>query len=185
MSLSGPASTLSASDVGYLKSVVRDIPDFPKPGIVFKDITTALKDARAFAMIVDAIVTRFRGESIASVVCIEARGFVLGSAIAYALGCGMVPVRKKGKLPGKTVEVGYDLEYGRDFLQIHSDALHVGERVLIVDDLLATGGTMTAVVDLVSRAGAEIVGLAFFIELLFLNGRQKLSPRPVFSLIQY
>src|SRR5689334_12015563 len=133
----GPASPLSISDAGYLKSVVRDVPDFPKKGILFKDITTALKDSRAFTTIVDAIAARFRGESVASVVCIEARGFVLGSAVAYALGCGVVPVRKKGKLPSETFEVGYDLEYGRDFLQIHRDALRAGERVLIIDDLLA------------------------------------------------
>ena len=176
---------MNAVQTEFLKSLVRDVPDFPKKGIVFKDITTVLKDGRAFTSLVDSIADRFRNERVSSVVCIEARGFVLGSAVAYALGCGIIPVRKKGKLPCKTLRVAYDLEYGKDFLEVHSDAVKKGERVLIVDDLLATGGTMEAVISLVREMAAEIVGLGFFVELSFLNGRKKLTPYPVYSIIQY
>lgn len=179
------AVPLSPSDCAYLKSLVRDVPDFPKKGIVFKDLTPALKDARGFRMIVDAIAAAFRAERISSVVCVEARGFMLGSAVAYALGCGIVPVRKKGKLPRATYEVGYDLEYGRDYLQVHCDCLARGERILIVDDLLATGGTVDAVRELMRKVGAEVAGLAFFVELAFLKGRSRLAPDSIFSLVQY
>lgn len=175
---------MKTAEAEHLKGLIRDVPDFPKKGILFKDITTVLKDGPAFAGVVDAIVSEFRGRGISSVIAIEARGFVLGSAVAYALGCGLVPVRKKGKLPCKTHQVKYGLEYGEDCLEIHADALSKGEKVLVVDDLLATGGTMAAVVDLVERLGADIAGLAFFVELGFLNGRAKLASHPVFSILQ-
>ncbi len=175
----------AAIDTAYLKKLVRDIPDFPKKGILFKDITTVLQDGKAFRSIVDAVADHYRAANVAHVVCIEARGFVLGSAVAYALGCGLVPVRKKGKLPWKTFEASYELEYGTDHLQIHCDGVAKNEKVLIVDDLLATGGTVGAVVKLMERCGADIAGLAFFIELSFLGGRAKLDSHPIYSVIQY
>ena len=168
-----------------LKTLIRDVPDFPKKGIVFKDITTLLRNGKAFASAVRAVAHEFQDRAVTSVVCVEARGFVLGSAVAYALGCGFVPVRKKGKLPCETYEVSYELEYGTDYLQIHKDALSKEERILVVDDLLATGGTMTAVMHLLENFKTEIVGIAFLVELTFLKGRNKLKDRAVFSLIQY
>lgn len=167
-----------------LKPYIRDIPDFPKKGIIFKDITTLLKDGAAFKEVVDKIVSEYKDKKIDTIVSIESRGFLFGSAVAYKLGVGIVPVRKKGKLPHKTYEATYQLEYGTDTLQIHQDAFKKGARVLIVDDLLATGGTTAAVVELVKKLGGEVAGIAFIIELLPLKGREKLKGYPVFSLIK-
>ena len=168
-----------------LKSCIRDIPDFPKEGILFKDITTLLKDRKAFKQAVDSLADKYKSKKIDSVIAVEARGFILGGAIANKLGAGFVPVRKKGKLPWKTNSVTYDLEYGTDTLEMHFDAINPGDRVLIVDDLLATGGTVKAVTGLVEQLQGEIQGIAFLIELTFLKGKEKLSGYPVFSLIKY
>ena len=167
-----------------LKSYIRDIPDFPKKGIIFKDITTLLKDRHAFKRVVDEIAGRFKGKKIDFVLSVEARGFLFGAAVAYKLGAGIVPVRKKGKLPFKTYSVTYDLEYGKDTLEVHQDAFRRGTRVLIVDDLLATGGTTQAVVKLVEDMGGMIIGIAFVIELLPLKGREKLKGHRVVSLVK-
>ncbi len=168
-----------------LKKFIRDIPDFPKKGIVFKDVTTLLKDKDALKAAVDSLAHAFAGKDIAYVVGIESRGFIFGTALAYTLGVGFIPVRKKGKLPARTRTVTYDLEYGTDTLEIHADALKEGDKVVIIDDLLATGGTVAAAVKLVADAGARIEGVGFIIELSFLNGRTKLGNLPVFSAIQY
>lgn len=168
-----------------LAAYIRNIPDFPKPGIQFKDITTLLKDSAAFTEAVNTMAAQYRQEKIDAVVAVEARGFILGGAIAHAIGAGFVPVRKKGKLPGKTAAVTYELEYGTDTLEIHEDALRPGERVLIVDDLLATGGTVRAVTELVHKLEAAIVGISFLIELEFLNGKERLKEFPVHSLIKF
>jgi adenine phosphoribosyltransferase len=168
-----------------LKNIIRDIPDFPKKGIVFKDITTLLSDGRSFHRMIDLIAHRYVGQHIAKVVGVEARGFVLGSALAYKLGAGITLVRKPGKLPYKTRTVSYELEYGTDTLEIHEDAFQPGERVIIADDLLATGGTMAAVVQLVEGLGADIVECAFMTELEFLHGREKLPSGKVFSLLKF
>ena len=167
-----------------LKEAIRDIPDFPKKGIIFKDITTLLKDGDKFRMAVDNIVNEYKKKHIDVVVSVEARGFIFGSAVAYKLGAGLVPVRKKGKLPHRTHSVTYNLEYGQDTLEIHQDAFKKGAKVLIVDDLLATGGTTCAVIDLVEKIGGKVVGLAFLIELTALKGRDKLKGYSVFSLIK-
>lgn len=167
-----------------LKSHVRDIPDFPKKGIIFKDITTLLKDRGAFRQAVDSIADEFKNKKIDYVLSVEARGFIFGAAVAYKLGVGLVPVRKKGKLPHKTYSVTYDLEYGKDTLEIHQDAFKKGDRILIVDDLLATGGTVRAVADLVEKMGGEISGIAFVIELVPLKGREKLKNYKLMSLIK-
>ena len=176
------SQAVAASD---LKKYIRDIPDFPDKGIVFKDITPLLKDPFVFKETIDLLANRFKRENIDCVVGIEARGFIFGSALAYKLGAGVIPVRKKGKLPFKTNSVTYDLEYGTDTLEIHADAIAADSRVLIVDDVLATGGTVSAVTKLVRKQNAQIVGLAFLIELTFLKGREKLKEFPLFSLIQY
>lgn len=167
-----------------LKSHIRDIPDFPKKGIIFKDITPLLKSGMAFREAVGQIAKRFKNKKIDFVLSVEARGFIFGAAVAYKLGAGIVPVRKKGKLPYKTYSVTYDLEYGQDTLEVHQDAFRKGTRVLIVDDLLATGGTTRAVVDLVERMGGKIAGIAFVVELLPLKGRDKLKGYPVLSLVK-
>jgi len=167
-----------------LKTYIRDIPGFPKEGIIFKDITTLLKNGPKFKETVDLIAAEFNNKKIDGVLCIEARGFIFGAAVAYKLGCGMIPVRKKGKLPHKTHAVTYDLEYGKDTLEIHQDAFQQGANILIVDDLLATGGTCRAVCDLVEKMGGKIAGIAFLIELTALKGREKLAKYPVFSLIK-
>ena len=167
-----------------LKKCIRDIPDFPKKGIIFKDITTLLQDGKAFSCAVDGIADEYKGKKIDLVLSVEARGFVFGAAVAYKLGVGLIPVRKKGKLPFRTHSVTYDLEYGKDTLEIHQDALKKGDRVLIVDDLLATGGTTQAVTKLVEKMGGEIAGLAFVIELIPLKGREKLKGYNVTSLIK-
>ncbi len=168
-----------------IKKYIREIPDWPKKGVSFKDITTLLKDKDAFRMSVDALCQRYKDKKIDKVICIEARGFILGGALAFDIGAGVVPVRKKGKLPHKTHSVTYELEYGTDTLEIHQDAIKPGERVLIVDDVLATGGTMSAVAELVKKLKGEIVEIAFWFELTYLHGRDKLKGYPVFALAKY
>jgi adenine phosphoribosyltransferase len=168
-----------------LKDYIRNIPDFPKPGILFRDITTLIKDKKAFKEAVDALVKKYKNKKIDKVAAVEARGFILGGAVAYKLGAGFVPVRKSGRLPWKTNSVTYDLEYGTDTLEMHQDAISPGEKVLIVDDLLATGGTVKAVVDLLKQLKGKIVGIAFLIELTDLRGIEKLRGYPVYSLIKY
>lgn len=167
------------------KKYIRDIPDFPKQGIIFKDITPLLKDGRAFADTVNRIADEYKDKKVDVILSVEARGFIFGAAVAYKMGVGLVPVRKSGKLPYRTHSVTYDLEYGKDALQIHRDAFSKGAKVLIVDDLLATGGTTQAVAGLVENMGGEIVGIAFVIELLPLKGREKLNKFQVTSLIKY
>jgi adenine phosphoribosyltransferase len=168
-----------------LKNIIRDIPDFPKKGIMFKDITTLLADAKSFHRMIDLIAHRYIGQRIEQVVGIEARGFILGSALAYRLGTGVTLVRKAGKLPYRTRKKTYDLEYGSDTLEIHEDAFSEGSRVLVVDDLLATGGTMAAVVDLVQELGADVVECVFMTELEFLEGRKRLPEGKVYSLLKF
>lgn len=168
-----------------LKDHIRDIPDFPRKGIIFKDITTLLQNRDAFKKSVDLMAKKFKNEDIDLVVGIEARGFIFGAALAYKLNKGFVIVRKKGKLPYKTKSVTYELEYGSDELEIHEDALPKGSRVLIVDDLLATGGTIKAVTDLVESQEAIIAGLTFLVELKFLKGKEKLKDLPVYSILKY
>lgn len=164
---------------------IRVIEDFPKPGISFKDITTLLKNGEAYREAVDALVKQVREWKPDVIIGPEARGFLLGAPVAYALGIGFVPVRKPGKLPGETVNETYELEYGTDTLEVHADALYPGQRVAIVDDLLATGGTMLATARLVEKTGAQVVGMSFLIELGFLEGRNKLKGYEIFSLINY
>jgi adenine phosphoribosyltransferase len=172
-------------DVSELKAKIRDIKDFPTEGILFKDITTLLKDARAFKYVLDQLTASYVQSRVELVVAIESRGFIFGGALAHELGAGFVPVRKLGKLPAKTIEVEYELEYGRDALAMHEDAIRPGQRVLVVDDLLATGGTMAATLRLVEQCGGVVVGVAFLIELAFLHGRAKLKDYPVSALIMY
>jgi len=168
-----------------LKSRIRDIPDFPKKGILFRDITTLLKDEAAFGRVVDKLTAYYEDEGIEKVVGIESRGFIFGAPLAYTLGAGFIPVRKPGKLPSDIFEAKYELEYGSDTLTIHQDAITPGQRVLVVDDLLATGGTMSATLDLLKQLGALVVGVAFLIELTDLKGRDKLSGYNVLSMISY
>ena len=168
-----------------LKAHIRHVPDFPKPGILFYDITTLLKDPAGFRATIDALSTPYRDQRIAAVVGIESRGFILGAAVAERLGAGFVPIRKPGKLPAGAIRESYALEYGTDALEIHLDAIKKDERVLIVDDVLATGGTAAAAAKLVSDLEADLVGLVFLIELGFLSGRAKLPGRPVHSVLQY
>ena len=172
-------------NVAELRAKIRDIKDFPTEGILFKDITTLLKDGPAFRAVVDMLAERYARERVDVVVGIESRGFIFAGAVAHQLGAGFVPVRKLGKLPGKTIEVEYELEYGRDALAVHEDAVKPGQRVLAVDDLLATGGTMAATLRLVQQLGGKVVGVAFMIELAFLKGREKLKDSPLHSLIVY
>ncbi|MEP6923442.1 MAG: adenine phosphoribosyltransferase [Pyrinomonadaceae bacterium] len=168
-----------------LKSLIREVPDFPKPGINFYDITTLLKDASGFRQTIDALTEPYTGKQIDMVIGIEARGFIFAPALAYHLGAGFVPVRKPKKLPAEKTAISYALEYGEDTLEIHTDAVSAGQRVLIADDLLATGGTAKAVVDLVEGLGATVVGLAFVVELEFLPGRAKLAGYEIHSLLKY
>ncbi len=172
-------------DVAALRAKIRDINDFPTEGILFKDITTLLKDGPAWRFAVDSLASHYQKERVEIVVGVESRGFIFGGAIAHQLNAGFVPVRKLGKLPGKTIEVEYELEYGRDALAMHEDAIKPGQRVLAVDDLLATGGTMGATLRLVEQLGGRVVGVAFMIELGFLKGRDKLRNYPLHSLITY
>jgi adenine phosphoribosyltransferase len=168
-----------------LKKLIREVPDFPKPGILFYDITTMLKDPRGLRGTIDALRTHYTGTEVDIVIGIESRGFIFAPAVAYALGAGFVPVRKPKKLPAKISSVSYDLEYGSDILEVHTDAISKGTRVLIVDDLLATGGTARAVTRLVEGLGGVVVGLGFVVELTFLNGRGRLGGYEVYSLLQY
>ncbi|HEU4391548.1 MAG TPA: adenine phosphoribosyltransferase [Blastocatellia bacterium] len=167
------------------QTLIREVPDFPKPGILFYDITTLLKDARALATIADELTAYYQGQRIAKVIGIESRGFIFGGMLANRLNAGFVPVRKPGKLPADNFEVKYSLEYGINSLAIHRDAIAMGERVLIVDDLLATGGTAAATVSLVRQLGGEIAGLDFLVELQGLKGRDKLAGHPIHSTIIY
>jgi adenine phosphoribosyltransferase len=162
---------------------IRDVPDYPKPGIVFKDITPLLADHTAFATVVDAVVAYYGRGAIDKVVGIEARGFILAAPVAYHFGAGFVPVRKRGKLPSRTYEQSYELEYGTETIEMHQDAFQPAERVLVVDDVLATGGTARAATQLVRRAGAEVVGLSVLMELSFLNGRDKLADLDIHALV--
>jgi adenine phosphoribosyltransferase len=168
-----------------LKTTIRDVPDFPKEGILFKDITPVLSDVRLFQGVIDEFAKRYADKQIDCIVAMESRGFMFGAPLAYRIDAGFVPVRKKGKLPYKTERVEYALEYGTDILEMHQDAIHKGSRVLVVDDVLATGGTAKATCDLVSKVGGKIVECAFVIELDFLHGRDKLKGQEVFSIIQY
>jgi len=168
-----------------LKDKIRNVPDFPKKGIVFRDITTLLSDGDAFKYSVDRMTEQYEGKEIDLVLGAEARGFIFGALIAYKLGIGFIPVRKPGKLPYKTCQTSYDLEYGQNVLQMHIDAVKKGDRVLIVDDLVATGGTAKAKADLVEKMGGEVVGFCFLIELEFLNPRRLLEGYDIFSLIKY
>ena len=168
-----------------LKSLIREVPDFPKPGINFYDITTLLKHPEGLRKTVDALAKSFEGERVDTVIGIEARGFIFAPALAYHLGAGFVPVRKPKKLPAECVSISYDLEYGQDTLEMHRDAVGQGHRVLIADDLLATGGTAKAVCDLVEKLGGTVAGLGFVVELEFLPGRQKLAGYDVRSLLKY
>ena len=168
-----------------LKQKIRDIPDFPKKGIIFKDITPLLADGKAFRTAIDQIAERFQDRHIDLVVGVEARGFIIAAALAYRLQAGTTLIRKPGKLPYKTHRTTYALEYGDDTLEIHQDAVLPGQRILMADDLLATGGTMTAAVDLITRLGGNVVGITFLIELLALQGRERFGDREVFSLLQF
>jgi adenine phosphoribosyltransferase len=168
-----------------LKKLIREIPDFPKPGILFYDITTLIKDRAGFARVVNYMTSPYMDKNVDLVLSMEARGFIFGPAMAYRLNAGFIPVRKPKKLPGEIVSYTYDLEYGTDTLEIHKDAIQPGQRVLIVDDLLATGGTAEATAKLATSLGAEICGLSFVVELDFLHGRRRLVPYEVFSLLHY
>src|SRR6185295_2947577 len=168
-----------------LKTRIRHVPDFPKPGILFYDVTTLLRDPEGFKLSIDALSEPFTSAGITLVVGIESRGFILGAAVADRIGAGFVPVRKVGKLPSTTIRASYALEYGTDSLEMHSDAIARGQKVLIVDDLLATGGTARATVDLVRQLGADVVGIQFLIELIELKGRDRLSGENVRAVLQY
>jgi adenine phosphoribosyltransferase len=168
-----------------LKALIRDIPDFPEPGVVFKDITPLLGDAAAFSHVVDVLAGHYAGRGVTKVAGIEARGFIFAAPVAVRLGAGFVPVRKEGKLPHEVEGENYELEYGTDLLEIHKDAVHDGDRVLIVDDVLATGGTARAAAQLVERIGGKVIGISCLIELGFLNGRSKLEGYELFTLLGY
>jgi len=172
-------------DIASLRQAIRDIPDFPKPGIVFKDITPLLGNGRLFRRTIDILADRYRSQKIDTVLGIESRGFIIGAALAYELSAGFCIVRKPGKLPYETYKASYELEYGTDSLEIHIDAIPHNARVVIVDDLIATGGTAAATAELVSKLGGTVVECAFVIELSFLKGRERLRPHGVFSLVQY
>jgi adenine phosphoribosyltransferase len=169
----------------HFSSLIRNIPDFPLPGVQFKDITPLLKNAAAFRQVIDELAGRYEGQRVDMVAGVESRGFIFSAPVAYRLGAGLIPIRKPGKLPAETIEVQYSLEYGTNTLHVHRDALRPGARVLLVDDLLATGGTIRAAAQLMERLGGEIVELAFVIELGFLHGRDNLAQYPIFSLVQY
>ena len=175
----------STSESIHLEDWIRDIPDFPQKGILFKDITPLLQDGNAFHTALDRLAAHYAGAGIQTVIGVESRGFILGAPLAYLLNCGFVPVRKFGKLPYQTVSVEYALEYGTNIVEVHTDAIHPGQRVLIVDDLLATGGTVSATLELVEKLGGYIAGIAFLVELSFLKGREQLKGHDVFALIKY
>lgn len=176
---------MNTQDKHYIESIMRTIPDFPEPGIIFRDITTALKDAKGLRVIMDDFINRYKNQGIDYVLGADARGFIFGAAIAYAIGAGFVPARKPGKLPADVVSVSYDLEYGSNTIEVHKDAFHKGAKVLVIDDLLATGGTAHAMTQLVEQLGAQVFELAFMIELIDLKGRQVLAPYSVYSQLQY
>jgi len=176
---------MSQERIDFIRSKIRDVPDFPKPGIVFKDITPILSDPSAFNMCLDLMAERYDGKPLDAIVGIESRGFIFGAALAARMRKAFVPARKPGKLPSATHKVAYSLEYGHDAVEIHQDAVAPGERVLIVDDLIATGGTAWAACELVRRLGGEVIGATFAIELTFLNGGERLAPVPIYSLLQY
>ncbi len=168
-----------------LEKAIKNIYDFPKPGIIFRDITSLIQNKTAFKKSVDLLVNKYSGKKIDKVVGVEARGFIFGAAIAHKIGAGFVPVRKKGKLPRKTISASYELEYGTDTLEIHEDAIEPGEKILIIDDLLATGGTVKAVTGLINTLKGKIQGIGFVIELVDLKGKEKLKGYPVFSLVKF
>ena len=174
----------SAPDI-RLEDYIRDVPDFPQQGVLFKDITPLLQNGAAFHTAIDRMAAHYAGSGIQAVVGVESRGFIFGAPLAYMLNCGFVPVRKFGKLPSQTVSVEYALEYGTNVVEIHRDAIQPGQRVLIVDDLLATGGTVSAAMELVDKLGGHIAGIAFLVELTFLKGREQLKEHDVFALIKY
>lgn len=176
---------LTQADMDTLKARIRHVPDFPKAGILFYDITTLLRDPAGFKLAIDSLATPYADQKIDLVVGIESRGFILGAAVADRLGAGFTPIRKPGKLPAKTVKESFQLEYGSDSLEMHEDAIQAGQRVLIVDDVLATGGTAAAASSLVHRCGGELLGLAFLIELVALNGRSKLENESVYTVLEY
>lgn len=167
------------------KSFIRDVPDFPKKGIIFKDITPLLKNPKAFQEVVQQLALRYQNQKINGIVAMESRGFILGGALATRMGVSFIPVRKPGKLPWKTLQETYELEYGKDTLEIHEDSISKGDRILILDDVLATGGTAAATIRLVERAGGEVVEACFLIQLSFLNGHEKLKSTPIYSIIHY
>ena len=183
--MSQAASTKASNNCEPLKKLIREVPDFPKPGILFYDITTLLKDKLGLATLIDALAEHYIGKEVDLVLGMEARGFIFATALAYRLNAGFVPVRKPGKLPAATAKYDYALEYGTNTLEIHKDAIQAGQRVLILDDLLATGGTAEATAKLARSLGAEIAGLGFVVELDFLKGRDKLKQYDVFSLLHY
>lgn len=168
-----------------LASLIRDVPDFPIEGILFKDITTLIRDEEAFREVIDWMADQYADSKVDRIVAIEARGYIFGAPLAYKLGAGFVPIRKPGKLPAKTISESYELEYGTNTLEIHEDGIEPGQRVLVIDDLLATGGSARAAINLVERLGGKIIGVAFLIELDFLHGREKLEGCDVLSLIHY
>lgn len=168
-----------------LKSLIRDVPDFPKKGVIFKDITPLLKHPQAFQEVVQHLAERYKGHGLNAVVAMESRGFIFGGALAMCLGVSFIPVRKPGKLPWKTLQETYDLEYGKDTLEIHQDSISKGDKILVLDDVLATGGTAAATIRLVERAGGKVVEACFLIHLTFLNGQEKLKRTPFYSIIHY
>ena len=176
---------MTQKNTAVLEKSIRNIPDFPKPGIIFRDITSLIQDKVAFKKAVDLLIAKYKGKKIDKVVGVEARGFIFGAAIAHKIGAGFIPVRKKGKLPCKTISATYELEYGTDTLELHADAIKPGEKILIIDDLLATGGTVKAVTELVNQLKGKIQGIGFVIELVDLKGREKLKDYPVFSLVTF
>ena len=168
-----------------LKKLIRDIPDFPKKGIIFKDITPLIGDPKAYKQVIDILAKKYKGKKIDKILCVESRGFFFASALSYKLGIGIIPVRKPGKLPYKTVRQTYELEYGTDTLEMHVDAIKKGARVLIIDDLLATGGTVKACTELVEKMGGKVAGIGFVIELGFLHGRNKIKDYDVYSILKF
>jgi adenine phosphoribosyltransferase len=168
-----------------LKSKIRNVPDFPIKGIMFRDITTLVKDPQAFKYVIDTLTERYRDKEIDQIVGIESRGFIFGGALAHRLGCGFIPARKPGKLPAETIEESYELEYGRTSLQLHIDSINKGDRIVIIDDLLATGGTIRATANMVERLGGQILEIAVVVELTFLKGREKLKNYAIYSMVDY
>ncbi|MBP7792934.1 MAG: adenine phosphoribosyltransferase [Candidatus Goldbacteria bacterium] len=168
-----------------LKKVIKDVPDFPKPGIIFKDLTPVFKDGKIFKSLIDYFYNRYKNKKLDAIVAVESRGFIIGAPLAYKLKVPFIPARKPGKLPGETYKITYSLEYGTDAIEMHKDALNKGDKVLIIDDLLATGGTANAVASLIEKADAKVFELAFVVELDELKGREKLQGRKVFSIVHY